>query len=110
MGERARPPRRPSGSALVSEQTHGAEAAPHAAPAAAGSHDHGAGGGGHGGGRVVRSGFGRLLGPGWLRALWTTPLFGMFWLGFACLVRWLAHWHPVWSGVPLVTIATVSFP
>jgi cytochrome c oxidase subunit 1 len=57
-----------------------------------------------------RRGLKRFTGPGWLRALWLTPAFGFFWLGFACLVRWAAHWHPIWSGVPLSTIATVSFP
>ena len=50
------------------------------------------------------------LHSGWSRALWTTPGFGMFWIGVACLIRWAAHWHPVWKGVPLVTIGTVSFP
>src|SRR5271170_5773874 len=55
-------------------------------------------------------GWHRFTYPGWLRALWTTPGFGMFWVGFAVLVRYLAHWGPYWSGVPLVTIATVSFP
>ena len=50
------------------------------------------------------------LPPGWLRALWTTPGFGFFWIGVAVLIRYLAHWHPFWKGVPLVTIGTVSFP
>jgi len=56
------------------------------------------------------TGWHRFTGPGWLRALWTTPLFGFFWIGFACLIRNWANWRPVWSGTPLVTIATVVFP
>jgi len=56
------------------------------------------------------TGWHRWTGPGWLRALWTTPAFGFFWIGFACLVRWAAHWHPIWKTVPLVTIGTVSLP
>ena len=30
--------------------------------------------------------------------------------GSTCLIRWAAHWDPVWYSVPLVTVATVTFP
>jgi cytochrome c oxidase subunit I len=68
------------------------------------------GSGAHHGPPPRRTGWRRFTGPGWLRALWTVPLFGFFWIGFACLVRWLAHWHPVWKAVPVVTVGTISFP
>jgi cytochrome c oxidase subunit 1 len=56
------------------------------------------------------TGWHRLTAPGWWRALWTTPAFGFFWIGFGCMVRWAAHWNPIWKSVPLVTIGTVSLP
>jgi cytochrome c oxidase subunit 1 len=55
-------------------------------------------------------GWHRFTRPGWLRALWTTPLFGFAVLGLVCLIRWAAHWHPIWKSGPIVTMATVSFP
>ena len=27
-----------------------------------------------------------------------------------CLIRWAAHWDTIWYSVPLVTVATVTFP
>jgi hypothetical protein len=57
-----------------------------------------------------RTGIHRFTGPGWLRALWTTPLVGFAGLGLVVLIRWAAHWHPFWYSVPLVTVATVTFP
>ncbi len=56
------------------------------------------------------TGIHRFTGPGWLRALWTTPLVGFAGLGLVVLVRYLAHWQPYWYSVPLVTVATVTFP
>ncbi len=56
------------------------------------------------------TGLRRLTSAGWLRAAWTTPLVGFAGLGLVCLVRWAAHWHPIWYSVPLVTVATVTFP
>jgi hypothetical protein len=38
------------------------------------------------------------------------PLFGFFWLGFTCLIRWLADWYPLWASGPIVTVALVVFP
>jgi cytochrome c oxidase subunit I len=56
------------------------------------------------------TGIHRFTRPGWLRALWTTPLVGFLGLGLVCLIRWLAHWDPVWKAMPLVTVSTVTFP
>ena len=56
------------------------------------------------------TGIHRFTAPGWWRALWTTPLVGFAGIGITCLIRWAAHWDPVWYSVPLVTISTVTFP
>ncbi len=56
------------------------------------------------------TGLRRLTAPGWLRALWTTPLVGFAGLGLVCLIRWWADWEPIWKSAPLVTVATVTFP
>ena len=56
------------------------------------------------------TGFRRLTAPGWLRASWTTPLIGFAGLGLVCLIRWAAHWDPIWKSAPIVTIALVAFP
>jgi cytochrome c oxidase subunit 1 len=56
------------------------------------------------------TGIHRFTAPGWWRALWTTPLVGFAGLGLTCLIRWSAHWDPIWYSVPLVTVATVTFP
>src|SRR4051812_48819470 len=56
------------------------------------------------------TGIHRFTAPGWWRALWTTPLVGFAGLGLTCLIRWGAHWDPIWYSVPLVTVATVTFP
>jgi cytochrome c oxidase subunit 1 len=52
----------------------------------------------------------RFTAAGWFRTLWVTPLVGSLGLGLVCLIRWAAGWGPVWSGVPLTTVALVSFP
>jgi cytochrome c oxidase subunit 1 len=56
------------------------------------------------------TGWHRFTAPGWLRVLWFTPLFGFFWLGFTCLIRWAAHWDPIWAAAPILTVALVVFP
>ncbi|HEY4346390.1 MAG TPA: cbb3-type cytochrome c oxidase subunit I [Gaiellaceae bacterium] len=56
------------------------------------------------------TGLRRLTAAGWIRAIWTTPLVGFAGLGLVCLIRWAAHWDPVWKSAPLVTVATVTFP
>ena len=57
-----------------------------------------------------RTGLRHLTGPGWLRAAWTTPFVGFAGLGLVCLIRWAAHWDPIWKSTPLVVVATVTFP
>jgi cytochrome c oxidase subunit I len=52
----------------------------------------------------------RFTRPGWLRVLWTTPLFFGIGIGLVTLIRWLAHWHPIWKGVPIVTVELVTTP
>ena len=52
----------------------------------------------------------RFTRPGWLRVLWTTPLFFGIGVGLVTLIRWLAHWHPIWKGVPIVTVELVTVP
>jgi cytochrome c oxidase subunit 1 len=56
------------------------------------------------------AGLRRLTAPGWLRVLWVTPIFFGFGLGLPLLVRWLAHWDPVWKGSVLVTVELVTTP
>ena len=48
--------------------------------------------------------------PGWWRALWTTPLVGFMGVGLVCLIRWAAHWDPIWYPQPILTVALVTFP
>ena len=52
----------------------------------------------------------RLLVPGWLRIFWVTPLFFGLGLGLPVLIRWLAHWDPVWKGSVLVSVELVTTP
>ena len=56
------------------------------------------------------TGIHRFTAPGWWRALWTTPLVGFMGVGLVCLIRWAAHWDPVWYAQPIVTVALVTFP
>src|SRR5688500_2722692 len=50
----------------------------------------------------------RLLGAGWIRALWMTALF--FGIGFGIVVgiRWLAGWDPVVEWEPIITVAALT--
>ena len=48
--------------------------------------------------------------PGWYRVLWTTPLFFAIGCGLVTLIRWAAHWDPVWKGQPITTVALVTVP
>ncbi len=56
------------------------------------------------------TGWHRWTYPGWLRIIWCTPLFGAVGLGLVCLIRWAAHWDPVWKGGPLVAVSLVTLP
>jgi cytochrome c oxidase subunit 1 len=51
-------------------------------------------------------GWGHLRSPGFVRALWMTPLFGAIGLGLVLFFRWLGHYDPLWKWE---TITTVSF-
>ena len=65
----------------------------------------------HGEARPPRTGWGRLVAPGWLRALWMAPAFGALGLGIVLFVRWIAGWDPLWDMQPIVVVAgTVAFP
>jgi len=56
------------------------------------------------------TGWHRLTAPGWLRVLWVTPIgFGLG-IGLPVLIRWLAHWDPLWKGSVLVTVELVTTP
>jgi hypothetical protein len=54
------------------------------------------------------TGFRRLTAGGWLRVLWTTPLFFGIGAGLVVLIRWAAHWHPLWKATPLVSVELVT--
>ena len=56
------------------------------------------------------SGLRRLTAPGWLRVLWVTPIFFGIGLGLPVLIRWLAHWHPLWKGAVLTTVELTTTP
>src|SRR5262245_22501481 len=56
------------------------------------------------------SGLRRWTAPGWLRAVWCTPLVGALGVALVCVVRAVAGWHPVWAVEPLVTVALVTVP
>jgi len=46
-----------------------------------------------------------LLGGGWIRAFWMTPLFGAIGLGLVVLFRWGGGWHPILDSQPIVLIS-----
>jgi cytochrome c oxidase subunit I len=52
----------------------------------------------------------RLLAPGWIRALWMTPLFFGIGVGIMGLVRWLEGWYPIWDGSIVTTISLTTVP
>jgi cytochrome c oxidase subunit 1 len=58
----------------------------------------------------ARGGIHRLTRPGWLRVLWVTPIFFGIGVGLPVLIRWLAHWDPVWKGSVIVTVELVTVP
>jgi cytochrome c oxidase subunit I len=55
-------------------------------------------------------GFHRLLAPGWLRVLWTIPLFFGIGAGIVVLVRWLEGWDPIWNGSVITTVELTTVP
>jgi cytochrome c oxidase subunit 1 len=56
------------------------------------------------------TGIHRLTAPGWLRVLWVMPIFFGIGLGLPLLIRWLAHWDPVWKGSVILTVELVTVP
>ncbi|HUZ16264.1 MAG TPA: cbb3-type cytochrome c oxidase subunit I [Gaiellaceae bacterium] len=46
-----------------------------------------------------------LLGPGFGRALWMTPLWGAIGFGIVVLCRWGGGWHPLLLSEPLILVA-----
>ena len=76
------------------------------------THDHAQNGHGHvdHAPKPPPTGWHRFTGPGWLRIAWFMPAFGFFWLGITCLIRWAAHWYPLWQSGPIVSVALVVFP
>ena len=52
----------------------------------------------------------RFTRPGWLRALWMTPLGYGIATALVCGIRYGAHWDPVWDLEPLVTAWTIITP
>jgi cytochrome c oxidase subunit I len=55
-----------------------------------------------------RTGLHRLLAPGWLRAIWMTPLFAAIGFGIVTGIRASAGWHPVVNWEPIVTAAVLT--
>ena len=55
-------------------------------------------------------GFRRLLAPGWLRVLWTIPLFFGIGAGLVVLIRWLEGWDPIWNGSVITTVELTTVP
>ncbi|HEY7398735.1 MAG TPA: cytochrome c oxidase subunit I [Gaiellaceae bacterium] len=56
------------------------------------------------------TGIHRFLRPGWLRVLWTMPLFSGIGFALVCGIRWIVGWDPIWDGVPIVTVQLVTVP
>jgi len=53
---------------------------------------------------------GSLTKPGFIRCIWTIPLFFGIGAGIISLVRALEPWHPVWLGHAQVAVALVTIP
>ncbi len=51
-----------------------------------------------------------LLGPGFVRAAWTSCLFFGIGAGLMTLIRWLEGWHPIWKGSTITTIELAAVP
>jgi cytochrome c oxidase subunit 1 len=52
----------------------------------------------------------RLTAAGWLRVLWTIPLFAGIGFALTVLIRWGAHWDPLWKGSVIITVQLVTAP
>jgi len=63
---------------------------------------------GHHGPPPPRTGLRRLTGPGYLRALWLTLLFGAIGFGIVVFFRWLGGWDPILHWDVLATVAFMT--
>src|SRR5579862_7112862 len=61
-------------------------------------------------GPPARHGLAKWTGPGWYRISWCIPLFFGIGAGLVVLVRWAAHWHPIWKGTDIVTVELTTIP
>jgi cytochrome c oxidase subunit 1 len=50
----------------------------------------------------------RFTAPGWLRVLWTMPLFWAIGAGLVLVLRWIAGWDPLWEWNTLVVVAFLT--
>jgi len=57
--------------------------------------------------RAPRTGWGRLLEPGWLRVPWMAALFFGIGLGIVVGIRALAGWDPLWDWLLIVTVGAL---
>jgi cytochrome c oxidase subunit I len=55
-------------------------------------------------------GWHRFTAPGYLRCLWTIPLFFGIGAGLTVLIRWLEGWHPIWDGSVITTVELTTLP
>src|SRR5262249_9759152 len=53
---------------------------------------------------------GSLTKPGFIRCIWTVPLFFGIAAGIVVLVRWLEGWHPIWDGTVITTVQLAAIP
>src|SRR3954447_23948600 len=51
-----------------------------------------------------------LTSAGWVRVLWTTPLFFALGMGLVVLIRWLAGWDPLLDREVILTVELVAVP
>jgi cytochrome c oxidase subunit I len=66
--------------------------------------EHGAGHGAHHGAPVAPRRRGFLMRPGWIRALWVTPLFFLIGMYIVVALRWLGGWDPIYNWTIIVLV------
>ncbi len=54
-----------------------------------------------------RRGMQRVMGPGFIRAAWVTPLFWAIGAGIVVFFRWLGHYEPLWDW-PVITVVAFA--
>ena len=55
-----------------------------------------------------RRGLDHLKQPGFIRALWLTPLFWAIGAGIVVFVRWLGSYDPTWDWIVLAVVAFMT--